>query len=566
MPNEARTFLTFENARLPGNLRDEEYSTGAKLSRHMNRAIVCCSVLAIALGIFFRCYALNRPLFWQDETATSIHVTGHDAMTYGKLFDGNIHPVAEVLRFARVDPSKNAFDVASVMAREDPQHVPVYYMLERIAIGFAGTSVSAMRALSVFCGIAAIALAFVLGRQLGDLRTGAIAASLVALSPLFVLMSRQAREYALFVDVCLLATIVFVRASRGGRTIDWIVYAVTVSLGTYCDLLFPLVALGHGIAAVARGEGRTRGALAWLVATLAGCATFVPWLLASAGAKSRAAGSQEWIESTYSALVLAEKTAFNYGALVFDGEFKYLRLAPLAIVALAICAAVAVYGTRAAGGLSRSVPLAIALPTPLALGAVDLIARTHFATIPRYLVGTWVGIELAVAIGLALAFERRRLRTAAFSAWIVLLGLGIAAAAMRGGAENWWDNGDGVAYQALARTIGRTPQPLVASDGRWNTPLELARYLPDDAQFLLFETERGIPQLPTGRTAFAVAPPAGELRGLTRGGSYRISNASPAAGSNLQQLSKSAHASPAGDDTRPDNALWLIVPVAKRAN
>ena len=527
----------------------------------LERAIVGCAVIAILLGAFFRVYALDAPLFWQDEVATALRVTGHDAAGYAHVFDGKIHSLAEIRSFVELDPAKTPLDVAATILREDPQHVPIYYMLERGVIGVVGTSASAFRVLSVACGLLAIGLAFVLGRQIAGKRVGFVAASLVALSPIFILMSRQAREYALFADVALLATIAFVYALRRENLAAWIVYALCVVAGVYSDSLFPLIVIGHGVAAIAVNGLRSRAFVAWLGASLAGALTLVPWIVAAQRAGSRVAGSEEWIHRTYPFTILIEKTAFNLGTLAFDGEYASLRLIVVALVGIALLGAFTIAGVRASRGLARSLPLAIALPTPIVLAAADVATHSHFATVPRYLVASWVGLDLAVAVGIGVALTTPRLRRYAFASWIAILLLGVAAATLRGGAENWWDNSDGIAYQALARVIDAHDRPLVASENRWNTPLELGRYVRDDTRMLLFEPP-AVPPIGSSGPAFVVAPSRGVVAALARGGAFRVTNVSPTAATPNRSLSTATHRpqSDPGDPTAPGNALWLLQP------
>ncbi len=54
------------------------------------------ALLALAAGIAGRAAHLDRKLFWQDESATALRVSGHGYADLYPLFDGKPHPVAAV--------------------------------------------------------------------------------------------------------------------------------------------------------------------------------------------------------------------------------------------------------------------------------------------------------------------------------------------------------------------------------------------------------------------------------------------------------------------------------------
>ncbi|MBD5655992.1 MAG: glycosyltransferase family 39 protein, partial [Candidatus Eremiobacteraeota bacterium] len=167
----------------------------------LDSAVSICAVVAVLLGVGFRFAALNAPLFWQDEEFTALRVTGHLKVDYLQLFDGGVHPVAQIRALESVDASRGVPAVVAALAREEPQHPPLYYALCRLWVGVFGTTPAGFRSFSAAIGSIGIGLAFLLGTTLlGSRVGGAVTASIFALSPIFVLYARQAREYALFAD------------------------------------------------------------------------------------------------------------------------------------------------------------------------------------------------------------------------------------------------------------------------------------------------------------------------------------------------------------------------------
>src|SRR4051794_32331276 len=91
---------------------------------------------------------------------------------------------------------------------------PLYYVLAWLWSKAFGTGEVGLRSLSALLGTATIPLAFVLGRELIERRTGLVAAALVAFNPLLVWYSQEARSYALMVLLTGLTLLALVRVVR----------------------------------------------------------------------------------------------------------------------------------------------------------------------------------------------------------------------------------------------------------------------------------------------------------------------------------------------------------------
>ncbi len=539
----------------------------------MRFAVGTIAIFAVVLGIAFRFSDLNAPLFWQDEAITALRVTGHTKAEYLSIFDGRIRPVAAIARFESLEPGRGVGSVVRGLALEEPQHPPLFYILDRLWIGAFGTTAAGFRGCSALIGTLGIALAFALGAALGRSRVaGAVAAAFFALSPIFVLYARQAREYAFFPDAVMLATLAFVRAMRGGGAPGWFAYAASVALGFYVDPIFALVVAGHGLSALLEPGARLPRLGAWFAASLAGAFAFLPWALGALRSSGDISDQLDWGRTAYPLKYLVQKWTFNVGALAFDGEFKALALAPVAVlVALGALVALAVFVRHGERSAVRIVAPLAAI-TFVVFEGRDVVLGSHFATIVRYLSPLWLGLLFAATAVIAHGLVRggARTRALALGALLATVAAGAAAGFIRGGAENWWDNNDQVAFQAMAREIDRSDRPLVITQFRPHVPLVMARYLRPDAEFLTFD--KTAPALPPGRHAFLVAPSRDVREALvarTRG-RYRMENVSPNATTIIRDFHKKLdRAKPElfrGDAPIfvPENALWALVPVRAR--
>ena len=90
------------------------------------------------------------------------------------------------------DDEEKILKTLSRALREDG-HPPLYYYLLHVWTGWFGTSGAAVRSLSGVVAVAALPLAWALGRRLGGPRTAALATVLLATSPFAIRYATEAR-------------------------------------------------------------------------------------------------------------------------------------------------------------------------------------------------------------------------------------------------------------------------------------------------------------------------------------------------------------------------------------
>lgn len=113
---------------------------------------------------------------------------------------------------------------------------PLYFLLLKGWCALFGTSELSLRFPSALLGTAAVVLIFLVGRELVSREVGGGSAILLALNPMHVAYSRDARFYPLFVVLVLINALLFVRVmSRSSRT-GAILYAVSLALLVYAHL------------------------------------------------------------------------------------------------------------------------------------------------------------------------------------------------------------------------------------------------------------------------------------------------------------------------------------------
>ncbi len=134
----------------------------------------------------------------------------------------------EVITAARVIPGSFGHMLHEIRASES--NPPLYYVL---AWGWAkvfGVGEVALRSLSALFGAATVPVAYLIGRELSGRRAGFITAALVAVSPMLIWYSQEARGYALLVFLAALSLLFFARALRTRASRDLVLWALTSAL------------------------------------------------------------------------------------------------------------------------------------------------------------------------------------------------------------------------------------------------------------------------------------------------------------------------------------------------
>jgi mannosyltransferase len=147
----------------------------------------------------------------------------------------------EVITAMRVIPG--SFEDMLHRVKTSESNPPLYYVL---AWGWAkafGTGEFGLRSLSALFGAATVPVAYLIGCQLVHRRAGLVLAALVALNPMLIWYSQEARSYALLVFFGALSLLFFVRALDTLRGRDLALWTLA-SVLALCSHYFAVFAVG----------------------------------------------------------------------------------------------------------------------------------------------------------------------------------------------------------------------------------------------------------------------------------------------------------------------------------
>lgn len=335
--------------------RPEGESSGSdrtqRVSGRSRPALALSGLVAVAAVLRFT--GLGEQSFWSDEAVTVLLVR-----------EGFVH------LFERVADNESS--------------PPLYYVLAWLWAQVAGTSETGLRSLSALAGVLAVPVAYGAGRAVVCRRAGMAAAAVVAVHPLLVWYSQEARAYALLVLLCGLSVWAFGRTRReprpSGLAAWWLASALALSTHYFAAFV---IAVETALLLRAR---RAPAVLVAVGATWLSALSLLPLAL-----RQRAGGQVEYIRDT----PLSERLATLAKQLLVGRDAPWDRLAALAVAL--VVAALVVQSLRRRGRSSRPLATAALLGVgPLGLAVLLAVAGLDYVNTQNSL---GIAVPLAVAFG-----------------------------------------------------------------------------------------------------------------------------------------------------------------------
>ena len=326
----------------------------SELSRRLTH-LALGLILLLALGI--RLWRLDAQSLWYDE-------------------GWSVHLAQSSLRLALAQ-----------IGSAGHTHPPGYYLLLMVWVRSFGSSVVAVRALSVLLGVLNVAMVYWLAHLLFDDTTGLLAALLLCLSPAHIIYSQETRMYALLAASLTGLLALYYQSTIPAATWKrrhWVALVVLEIVAVYSHFFAFLALASMAIYLLARlwrsGRGEYRPLLTrWVLSQGVVFLAFLPWLptairrtldhTALAAQPPRAAA---YVQEIWSFLM--------GGHIALLGrEPLYARLALLCLVLTAVLAVGLVVSRRVPRGLAF---LLMQIVVPLLLVWILMRVRPGFH--PRY--------------------------------------------------------------------------------------------------------------------------------------------------------------------------------------
>lgn len=207
----------------------------------------------LVLAASLRFCGLEKPSLWYDEAFSFVMST---------------HSVLDILRISSTDV-----------------HPPLYYLLLKGWIALFGSGLLSLRSMSAVASVVAVGLGMWLTRLIANRRAAFIAGIFLAMLPIAVLYSREARMYALlsvWMTGATIALVYWVRTPQCHGSL--VAYVVLIAAGLYTHYFALLGVAAHWIYLLMSGCVTAQGGhpqilrRSWLTANIAAAGLFLPWL------------------------------------------------------------------------------------------------------------------------------------------------------------------------------------------------------------------------------------------------------------------------------------------------
>jgi len=476
-------------------------------------------VILLVLGIFFRFVYLDRKIYWGDETYTSLRVSGYtEAEVAQQLAQGDIVSVEDLQKYQRTNAEKNVINTVKGLAAEEPQLPPLYFLMTRFWVQLFGNSIAVTRSLSAVFSLLALPCLYWLCLELfNSPLVGWLAIAIFTISPFQVIYAQEARPYTLWTVFILISSASLLRARRLNTLSSWILYAVTLALGMYTHLFFALVIIAHFVYVLATEQLQWNKLVkAYLIASLAGVLACAPWLIIFISKLPQVftMTAVQVRQSREPLLFYIKNWLGNLGRLFIDfglnSRAQSLYLISFALVALGIFILV-IYSLYF---LCKNTPrqfwfflLTLIIVPSLALMLPDLIFGGQRSVFSRYLIPSYLGIQITIAYlfssQMSFPFVRNNKQKFWLTFLTILISCSILSCAIRLPTEVWWNTDRYNSHNPqVARIINSSNSPLLIGEVPNSSPryslfniVSLSYFLNSKVRFK-FVPEQTVPEIP----------------------------------------------------------------------
>lgn len=478
-------------------------------------------IFLLAMGILFRFFNLDGKVYSHDETYTSLRISGYRITEVKQqIFNNRVITGETFAQFQGANQQKSLNDAIINLAKEDPYHPPLYYIIARLWMNIFGNSVTAIRSLSACISLLVFPCVYWLCRELFNvpLSVPGVAIALMAISPIQLVYAQEAQEYILWLVTILLSSASLLRAmglesqdkdepvkeqKRPDLFAIWSIYAVTLTISLYTFIWSAFIALAHGIYVMITAKFQlTETVRTYLLVSVVGFLAFMPWITIVMGDFFQFLLSADKTKIQSSLMPIFPFLLIQLSRIFFD-----INLSPanplnslitpifLIIVGYSICFLCLTTNYKVWFFLITLI-LVPALPLILSSsGGIQLSTEAYF--MPSYL-----GIQVTVAYLLATQIYNGSVSRR--SLWQIIMALviicGLISSKVSSQAETWWNKGMSYSNPQVAQIINQTSSPLLVSDALGNNygnVFSLSYLLEPKVRFLLVNNQQ-IPKIPDG--------------------------------------------------------------------
>ena len=326
-------------------------STYAAVERHAD-AVALVAITAVAAA--FRFSSLGAQSYWLDEAVSA------------DLIKLSLHQLLLSIRSIESTP-------------------PLYLVLASMWAKVFGTGEEGLRALSAVLGTATVPVSYLAARTLAGRRTAVLAALFVALAPIMVWYSQEARSYALYALLSAVSFLFFARLLARYRAVDLAAWSISSTAALTAHYFAGFLVLVEAIWLI-RSVRHRRALLVAFVPVVAVQLALLPlvhWQQNNHG---------NWV-----GLMPADFRLKQFGTWFLTGHLR--AAAPIAVAAVMVALGLFLLVRRAEGRqrMGGLTALGVGVATVALVAFESVAVRDYFLF--RNVLNVWVPLAVALAAG-----------------------------------------------------------------------------------------------------------------------------------------------------------------------
>ena len=486
-----------------------------------NRIPVVLLLTILLLGLFFRFANLGDKVFWVDEVATAVRISGYTIPEVtNSLVQQDIITRDVLFSYQTINPDKIFLD-SLVALTQSPEHAPLYFIIARIWMQLWGDSITLLRSLSAYLSLLVFLCLYWLCAELFNKSLVSwLSIGFMSISPFYVAYAQEARPYSLWTVTILLVCATFLRAVRKNSRQSWLLYIICLIISFYTSLFSLYVAFFQGVyLLIYSGKIKSKIIQNYIISSIIALIAFLPWILVIINHLDLLQENTSWMRGNFNvADIIAVFIGTNlliFGdlpisqdsnpiqvavvlifivAVIFVGfKFYYQQTNKSLKLTLLLCFASSIVlgfhyidldWTTIIGALvaicilSLSIyslyylidnsdrdrwlfiiTLMLSLPVPLVL--IDIINQGQGSTAPRYLIPLQLGILIAVSYTLANKLIISQQQKFWRLILILFLTLGVYSCTRNLNLSPFYQKGRNINNPAIAHIINQSNSALV---------------------------------------------------------------------------------------------------------
>ncbi|MFM6206710.1 MAG: hypothetical protein ACKPEZ_15080, partial [Planktothrix sp.] len=111
-------------------------------------------IIILILGLIFRCVNLDQKVYWVDEVATTLRIYGYTQPEFvQEIAKKPVITIADLQQYQK--PGERTFQDTIHALTQSPEHAPLYFILVKFWVEIFGSSMMAIRSLSIVLSLLA---------------------------------------------------------------------------------------------------------------------------------------------------------------------------------------------------------------------------------------------------------------------------------------------------------------------------------------------------------------------------------------------------------------------------